>query len=336
MTLTFPDVLQFSGLSRNITALRTESESLRTELVTGRLADANGELGALAGSTHLVRKAILDNNAAVENAQRVLGRAANVQLVLGRIGDDASGIGADLSGAIGLSDEAGIGIAGERSRAALNEAFVLLNQRYEGRSLFAGDRTDARALSDADRLFNEVASIIAAAPDAASAQAALDNYFEDPSGGFLTDIYIGGSSDGPRAAIGGPNDSQALVTYTVRADEPNIRLLLRSYAEAAALSSEPPSGKRDILLATTATRLNEASNGVVGVAARVGIAEERLATQIESLEGEAAVLQESFNAQTARDPFEVASALQQIEAQLLASFELTSRIQRLSLVNFLG
>ena len=327
----FPDVLQFARLSRGITDLRQRSETLRTELVTGRVADPVRSLGRQVGGANLLRAAIDENGRDQVLAQRALSRASIVQLALGQVNRVGADIGADLLGSISLSDEPGVRVNAERARGALNEAVSLFNQRFEGRALFAGDAVDGTALAGGDQIIADVDAIISAAPDADAARTALDDYFNDPNGGFFTSIYVGGDGNAPRAE----SENGALVDYTVRADAEPIRNLLRSYAEIAAAGTGPQSEDRDTILNEAASRLLTAGNAISELAAQIGVSEERLQNRVESLELEANAINAAFNDLTAVDQFEVASELQQIEAQLQASFVLTSRISSLSLVNFL-
>ncbi|MEL7490475.1 MAG: hypothetical protein AAGJ73_07125 [Pseudomonadota bacterium] len=327
----FPDTLRFARLSSNLAEIQERSARLRSELVSGRVSDVNRALGARAGDAHLIRKAIDDAVDAASASQRAQSRASASQLVLAQIGADASEIGPDATSAIGLSDEAKLVVSGERARAALSDAFAQLNQRYEGRSLFAGDAVDSPALNDVDVLLADVAAIIDSAPDVASAQVNLDTYFNDPAGGFETSIYLGGLGDGPEVEL----FDGSRVQYSVRANDQSLKDLLRSYAELAVSASRPPSPDRNTLANDAATRLIGADAGLAQTRATLGVAEERLAQSVEIYEAEQGALSGTYNDRTAIDSFETATELRQLENQLEAAFVLTARIASLSLTNFL-
>jgi flagellar hook-associated protein 3 FlgL len=53
------------------------------------------------------------------------------------------------------------------------------------------------------------------------------------------------------------------------------------------------------------------------------------------LDAEYTALGETYNERTARDPYEAATLLQQLESQLQASYLLTARISRLTLANYI-
>ena len=327
----FPDALRFARVSSNLAEIQERSSRLRSELITGRIGDINRALGAGAGEAHFLRTAIDDNANAAAAATRAQSRALSVQSVLSQIGVAASKIGPDIASAIGLSDESKIVVSGERARAALEDAFALINHRYEGRSLFAGDAVDRRALNDVDLLLADVTAIIDSAPDAASLRVGLDTYFNDPAGGFETSIYLGGFNDGPEVEL----FDGSRIQYSVRANDQSIKDLLRAYAELAITATRAPSPERDTLINDAATRLIGADALLVQTRASLGVAEERLGRSVEIYEAERTALADAYNEKTAVDETKVATELRQLENQIEAAFVLTARISSLSLTNFL-
>jgi flagellar hook-associated protein 3 FlgL len=63
--------------------------------------------------------------------------------------------------------------------------------------------------------------------------------------------------------------------------------------------------------------------------------QEQLSVQKESLDIEETIFTSAFNALTARDQYEAAGALKDLESSLEASYLLTTRLASLSLLNFL-
>jgi flagellar hook-associated protein 3 FlgL len=69
--------------------------------------------------------------------------------------------------------------------------------------------------------------------------------------------------------------------------------------------------------------------------AEKGVFQEQIATLKETLDIEETIFTNALGALTARDQYEAASALKQLEATLEASYLLTTRLASLSLLNFM-
>jgi flagellar hook-associated protein 3 FlgL len=327
----FPTLLQYSRLATSNATLKARADRARTELVTGRIADLKTELGAKIGDAHLLKKTLDDVRARQDAATRALGRAQSAQIALNRATDGVETLGANVLDAVGQRNEASISIAATQAGLQLEAAISAFNTRYEGRSLFAGDGANQAALAGSEALLTDVRAIFAGAADNAQLQADLDAYFNDPAGGFATTIYTGGAGDAARTEI---SDGE-LVNYSAKADEQPVRDLLRHLATVVVAAENTGFADREAALARAGEGLIEASGDVIGIRARIGASEERIAAADERLEAEATALGLTYNQQTARDPYEAAALLQQIEAQLESSYLVTSRIANLSLANYL-
>ncbi|WP_425409231.1 flagellin [Hyphococcus sp.] len=327
----FPTLLQYSRLNASISDIKQRSEQTRVEIVTGRIADLNATLAGGVGDAQLMRKAIDDIAVQQTSITRALGRAQASQLSLSRAADGATQIGVNVLDAVGRRDENAIGIASTQAGLQLDAAVAAFNQRYEGRALFSGDGVQQNALADSDTLLTDVRAIFAGAADAAQLEADLDAYFNTPGGGFDTNIYVGGAGNAARTEI---SDGE-LVNYSAKADEQPVRDLLRSLTSLIVAEEQTGFADRDAALSAAATGLIESSNGVAEIRSRIGAVEERMVAAQARLDAENTALGETYNERTARDPYEAATLLQQLESQLQTSFILTARISQLTLSNYI-
>lgn len=327
----FPTLLQYNRMTSSVANIKSQTEIARTELVTGRIADLQSELGASVGDAHLLRKAIDDIRAMQGSATRALGRAQSSQSVLNRASDGVIILGGNLLSAVGRGDQNAIDVSATQAELQLEAAISAFNTRYEGRSLFSGDGVNQPSLASAETLLTDVRAIFAGAADNTQLQADLDAYFNDPAGGFATNIYTGGAGDAARTEI---SDGE-LINYSAKADEQPVRDLLRSLSSLVVAHENTTFADRDEALSAAGGGLIQAANDIVSIRARVGAAEERMAAADKRLEAEATALSATYNELTARDPFEAASRLQALESQLQASYVVTSRISQLTLANFL-
>lgn len=327
----FPTLLQYSRISSSVADIKARTEQTSQELITGRIADLNTELAGSVGDAQLLRKAIDDNATMQTSITRSLGRAQTAQISLARASDGITEIGANMLDAIGRNDQNLINITATQAQLQLDGAISAFNDRYEGRALFAGDEVKQAALAPSETLLTDVRAIFAGAADAAQLETDLDAYFNDPAGGFETNIYTGGDGDAPRTEI---SDGE-LVNYSVKADEQPVRDLLRGLSTLIVAQENTGFADRNEALSAAGSQLIEVANDITAVRSRVGAAEERMIAAATRLEAESAALSQSYNERTARDPYEAATLLKQLESQLQTSYILTTRISQLSLANFL-
>ena len=328
----FPTILQYSRLGGVISDLKRQSEEARIELVTERPANITEELGADVYSVQLIGKAIAEVGAFTDASNRALNRAQAAQLALDNaVGPNLAGISAEVLDSVNQGNEARLDLVAGDAEAQLEAAITALNTSYAGRMLFAGDALDTPPLADIDTLLTDISALYDAAGTAAQFATDIDTYFNDPTGGFYTNIYGGGSGDAPQVEI---SDGE-LVSYHARADEDSIRELLMSLSTIVVAADKGASVEREAILNTAAVDLMEAGNGIAVIQSRIGLAQERMQNALASLDAEETALTISYNEYMTRDPYDAALRLEQFETQLQTAFVMTSRMSQLSLVNFL-
>lgn len=338
----FPAQARQATFNRLLTELRAEAEIRREEAVTGRMADiAKGRGGSVAEVLELDKRLtdLRESRAAIGLAQ---GRAAAIQAALSEM--TAIGIDIAQTAQVAIQGVAGkaietVGIEAERALVAVTG---LLNTSFAGRSLFAGNQNGATAVVPAadpatipatDDILARTAEILAAAPDAAAARAALDAAFVTDDPPFY---YRGGAADAPAVELA-PGER---VGYHARADEAGIGALLRDLA-VLTVATEPgataamTAEERDRLIADAADGLLDSQADLNAIRARIGTAEERMETIRTRGVAEETRLTESLNALVGRDTLEAATRMQAIDGQLETLFLTTARFSQLSLANFL-
>lgn len=328
-----PDLLAHGRLARVVAEIKQRAEVARTEAVTGRYEDQTRAVNGDIGSVQLIQKAADDAKAYQTTLALAANRAARTQTVLEKLTTESSVLATDALSFLGRGDHDALISAAASARGALFDVFAALNTTGGDRALFSGDAVDRAPLAAVETLLADVAAIIAGAPDAASAEAALDVYFNDPAGGFQTTIYQGGAGQAPSVEIA----PGVRVNASVKADAQPIKDLIRSLATLAQYPAAPggAASERDALATAAAERALVAEEALVQLRAVIGVAEARIAGSIARYEEEERVLTNLVNSKIARDPFEAASQLQQYESQLEASFLVAARVSRLSLADFL-
>ena len=325
MNITPPSASLATTLSQTISDLRERITTTSEEAVTGRHSDLTKHLSGSIGTAMLSQKAL--DSIELERGQLTLrgSRLDIAQNTLELVQESASGLSLELHSAIGLGDELSQTAAARDARAALEQTFTALNTRHGERYLFAGDATSTLPMGAVDDLLADITTLAQGAATPADLDAALDTYFNDPAGGWQTGVFSGTPSS---------SDPDA-----VTAADPAITQLISGLALMAL--GDPAAGVPDVsgnadMLQLAADRTAAGESAMTELRAERGLIQAQIQRQMDALDSEETVLVQAFNEMTGRDQYEAASELKELEANLEASYLLTTRLANLSLLNFMG
>lgn len=333
-TTGLPDLLSAGRLSRDLARVNADFERAAGEVSSGLKSDIVEASGGDPTRLYALERDLT----LVERRQTTIGLAAGragvSQSALGRVQDSVGAVGVALSAAVARGDESAAAAEAGKARSAFGEAVSALNSRFGDRALFAGAAADGPALASPDVILDEIAALVAAAPDAAGAVAAVDAYFADPAG-FGATGYLGSADDAPDAEIA----DGARVSYALRADRRELTDALAALA-LGVVGAEGGFGgdggaARLEVLGVAAGRGIAAGDGVIALRGALGATEERLEEAGVRADAERSLLQRTRSGILARDPFEAATAFKALETQLQSIFSVTARLSSLSLSNFL-
>tara|TARA_R110000787_G_scaffold10987_3_gene36524 strand:+ start:1338 stop:2318 length:981 start_codon:yes stop_codon:yes gene_type:complete len=313
-----------TDLSESIVSLRERLTATSKEAVTGRYSDLTAHLSGRISHAMLGKKALDDIS--LERSQLTLrgGRLDITQRSLEVVQERTNSLAARMQAALGSDDQASKAAVARDSKAALEETFSVLNTRYGERFLFSGNTTSTPPLAAVEDLLADIRLIASTAVDAADLATSLDTYFNTPGGGWRQNIYSGTDTS---------SDPEA-----VTATDPHIIQIVSGLAVMALAGPDEALSLFDGNSASVhaaAESLGYGQTALTTARAEVGISQDRIARQKESLEVEETVLTAAFNETTARDQYEAASELRELEGNLEASYLLTSRLANLSLMNYL-
>ncbi len=319
-----PNSLISAQFTQNIAELRQSIARTAAEATTGRYSDLTAHLSGRIGTAMLSQKAVEDINFQREQLSHREGRLDVTQLSLTRINDRVLGLDASMRQAVGIGNLVNQGTIARDAKAALGDVFSALNVRFGERYLFAGDATATLPLPSPEDLLSDVRLMADGAADPAAFAAALDTYFNTPGGGWQQTIYRGSvDSSDPDAVTGADPALVELISGLVV-------MALSDPANSPALIAANP----DITNQASA-RLTSGQLALTNLRADRGVSQEQLAIQKKSLDIEETIFTSALNALSARDQYEAASALEQLQSSLEASYLLTNRLSSLSLLNFL-
>ena len=331
-TVSLGDLAQSFILRRQSLTLKSDIQTLSTELVTGISADKAARLSGdfvpmAAIEASLARLSAYD---AVTSESGLFAGA--IQTALTTIDEMSSDLGQSLLSASTSSSPTRINAVGYDANQRFESAISVLNTRFGDRSLFAGVATSGAALVDAQSIMAALDVVTAGALTAADVETAISNWFDAP-GGFESTAYLGGPAMGSLPIS--PGESARI---DVTALDPAIRATLKGLATAAMLNRgilpNSPEARAD-LAKRSAERLLESQTDRALLSARLGTTESQIGAASVRNSSESTALQLARLAMTALDPYETASTLEQRQTQLETLFAITSRMTRLSLVDYL-
>lgn len=324
MRLSLPVTLLSSGLNETVHQIRDRMDVTSQEAVTGRYSDLTAHLSGRIGKAMLSQKALDDITN--ERTQLTLkgGRLDVIQSSLTSIHDDISGLGIRMQAALGSEDFTARETVVRDARAALNQTFATLNTRLGERYLFAGDATSTKPFGDVETFLSDIRSMAAGASDAADFATQLDAYFNTPGSGWQANVYAGTDTASDPAGVTGM--------------DPAITQIVSGLAVLALSGTDETlpllDGKSDAVLAATDT-LAAGQAELTNVRAERGIMQSQNQKAQDALNLEETTLTTYFNQMTARDQYEAASELTQLQTSLEASYTLTARLANLSLLNYM-
>ncbi|MCC5970371.1 MAG: hypothetical protein JJU15_10490 [Pararhodobacter sp.] len=321
-------------MQRNGVQLRLEMAQHSSELTTGKVQapqrHLRGDLGELSViESRLTRittyeTVIGQNQTLQEAAQTALQRLSSLGSLLSN---------QVLTAAFADSGDQSYESVGASARVALGDMVSVLSTSVAGRALFSGAAVDRGPLLPVEDIMAAVRTAVTGLTTADDISDALESFFFDPGGPFEALIYKG-TGTSPGGAI---DDFESGPTIPDAAD-PAIRGHLMA-AAMGALLDEPDMNLSRTEIRNLAFKTMEfiESNGVALTAlqAQIGFGQELLEQRAHRLSHEKDALVRARHNLIGTDPFESASLLEETRHRLESLYAITSRVSRLSLLEYL-
>lgn len=330
----YSDLLGFTQRNRTTSRIKARIDIVAKEAVTGRRSDLTEATNGRVGSAHLMRKALND----LEQGTRI-NSLTTTRLEL--LNQGISGMrnamnGIDTRALITLNSNGSTGVGGiaEEAEANLRSSMSALSVKHGSRNLLSGNATDAAPFAGPEALLDDIRNIMTTAGGPADIQAALDTYFNDPAGGFQTNIYTGGTDAAPPMRVGNGEK----IDIDIRGDDNAIKDALRGLAVmATAQDSGFDIGTQEFsnIFQGGISSAASGTSALIELEGKLGVFSETLEKANTRNNFESASLTAAYQTITGRDQFEAAAELKQLEVQLESSYIITSRLSDLSLTNYL-
>ncbi len=314
--------------------LRNDLQRLSHEVTTGRVAEPQrhlkGNLAPLAAVEHRLARIDSFEQSLAQRQTRLAATEATLGLFIDQADEIAQRLRMPHNPGVMTNSPA---LADGGARGALDGFITAMNQPVAGQTLFAGTQVDRPALPATDAVLAAAEAAITGLQTAEGIIAALEDFFMDDGGGFMSAIYAGGPP-----VPEGPAPSGAAQRALPTAADPQVRQALMALSMAGILSgpaAPEDANERRALELGAASALGSAKAGMVALTGSIGFAQADTMREKTRLSGERDALVLTREGMIGADPFAAATRLEQTRGQLESLYMVTARLSRLSLTEFL-
>lgn len=340
-----------NAMRLTVSSAQKEMLKVQEESVTGRHSDVGAVLGAKTARTLNLHRDLQRMESLKSTNALTTQRLAASQEALGTMStaaNDAMGVMIALSG-ITSADQ--LQLAQKNIGSALQTFTSAANTSFSGEYLFAGINSDVVPLND---YFQET-------PTTSAAKDAFDLAFQTHFGFPQTDAAVAGITaadmqsfiDVVETRFTGPNweadwsnassenmQSRISASETVQSSTNTNADGMRYMALGLILGQELlalgiSEAARKTVSDASIDYMGRAISGIDGERSKLGISEARVTQANASLNAQITILSASIKDMEGIDTYEAATRVTTLESQLSLAYTLTSRIQNLSLLNYL-
>ena len=336
-------------MRQSVQQLESQLSQVQTEISSGLPADLGLTLGANTGTVLSLESETdqLDGYTASNNVAST--RLGTTNTALTSLLTTAQGVSADLVSASGVGGTSTLQAA---AQAALQSLAAGLNTSAGGQYVFGGINTTqapsanytasptSAAKTAVDTAFQNYFQTSQTSSGASAISAAdLTKFLNDSS---FTGIFTGGGAGTSQSASATTlqtaiSPSQTIST-SVSAKSDAFNELSQGYAilDEFTGGSTLSSDAQAAAVSQATTLINAGIAGLTNIQSGVGVAQTAISDANTQLSAQSSLLKGSVSDMTSVDTYALSSQVTTLQNQLEASYSLTSRLQQLSLVNYLG
>lgn len=339
-----------NAMRLTVSSAQKEMLQVQEESVTGRHSDVGAVLGAKTARTLNLHRDLQRMESLKSTNALTTQRLAASQEALGLMStaaNDAMGVLIALSG-ITSADQ--LALAQKNIGSALQSFTAAANTSFSGEYLFAGINSDVMPLKD---YFQEApASDAKVAFDAAffthfgfdQTNPAVSGIAPADMQNFITDLeasFLGAGWEANWSTASNENmQSRVSASETVQSSTNTNADGMRHMALGLVLGQELlaldiSEQTRKTVSDAAINYMGRAISGIDGERSALGISEARVTQANTSLNAQITILSTSIKDMEGIDTYEAATRVTTLESQLSLAYTLTSRIQNLSLLNYL-
>ncbi|MEW9616618.1 flagellar hook-associated family protein [Shinella sp. S4-D37] len=334
-----------NAMRLTVASAQKEMLQLQEETVTGRYADVGAELGAKTARTLNLHRDLQRMESLKSTNALTTQRLAASQEALGQMSTAANNAMGVLIALSGITSQDQLDLAKENLGNALSTFTAAANTSFSGEYLFAGINTDVTPLkdyletpaSDAKTAFDTLYAVhFSATAEEDITPAQMQAFIDDLETSFMgvdwnTD-WSEASDENMQSRISAAETVQSSTNTNVDGMRyMALGLVIGQELLARGISEDARKTVSDAAI----DYMGRAISGIDGERSKLGISESRVSQANTSLDAQITILTTSINDMEGIDTYEAATRVTTLESQLSLAYTLTSRIQNLSLLNYL-
>ncbi len=342
-----------NAMRQTIRQAQNEMSSASTEATTGVYADIGVSLGSNTSlNVNLTREvsridSILGSNSIANQ------RMTTSQTALTGMGSNAQKLMDQLVALRGNTDSTSIALTQQLATSTLSSVIASANVMVNGEYLFAGTNTDVQPMTDqsastaADiqsKLGAYASTLYPAANPPSSAISQLTG--AQVKSFITTTVEPMFTSDAGWSQWSSASDQNMtsrisntdVVETSTNSNSAGMRYLALATTVTNALMKTTPALSQDALGAVTDQAISysrQAIDGLNNQASQLGLSQSRLSDANTTLNAQKTILNTNIGDLTGVDPYEASTKVNSLQTQLETAYTIVSKIQQLSLVNYL-
>ncbi len=332
---------------RSVLEMQAELADRQKEVSSGRVADTGLALGSRTGQSVALRQEHASIETLVASNAVAGSRLDATQGALSSIADDATSFLGILVQA--KSNPASAGVTQTRAQEKLASFTGQLNTAHNGEYLFAGINSDVAPIADyfapgsagkqaVDDAFLAHFGFSQSDPavaniDAADMQDFLDNDF---SALFDSGPWSTAWSSASDTVSSGRIASGTTIATGTTANTAAMRNLAMGYTMVADLGlAQLSDATYSVLMDKAANAVGDGLQGVNDTRTQLGATQQAVTNATDRMSLQLDVIDKHISSLEGVDPYEASTRITTLQTQIETSYAMTSRIQQLSLINYL-
>ncbi|KQO78961.1 flagellar hook-associated family protein [Rhizobium sp. Leaf262] len=325
-----------SAMQLTVSNAQTEITKLQTEAVTGTYADVGLELGTRTSTSVDYNRessrlqSIMDSNSIAEQ------RMDASQLAMENMSASAQTLLNSVIALSGNTDASSLSVAKTTAMSTLENFVSYSNTSVNGEFLFSGINTDVQTLSDTfitDITDDFNTAFSTQFPDPSSVTADdMKAFLADYQDGLDWSSWTGASETTMSSRV---STSETVSTSTTANSDGFKNLVLASVISSQLVNSGLNASALAVVNDTTTSLAGSAISGIDTQRAQIGLSQERVEKANTYMSAQKTIIDTQLNNLVGVDTYEASTRLTTLLNQVETSYTITSKIQGLSLVNYL-
>lgn len=325
-----------NAMQLTVATAQTEITKLQTEAVTGTYSDVGLELGTRTSTSVDYNRessrlqSIMDANSIAEQ------RMDASQLAMQNMSASAQSLLNSTIALSGNTDASSLSVAQTTAMSALENFVSYSNTAVNGEFLFSGINTDVQTLSDTfikdfTKDFKDAFDLQFPNPSAVTADD-MKTFLTDYQTNLDWSSWTGASEATMSSRI---STSETVSTSTTANSDGFKNLVLASVISSQLVNSGLNASALAVVNDTTTSLAGSAISGIDTQRAKIGLSQERVEKANTYMSAQKTIIDTQLTNLIGVDTYEASTRLTTLLNQVETSYKITSKIQGLSLVNYL-